>query len=256
MLLPSMSSKEIYDHILDDLEKIHIRQEYLLPKAIKEFKKERRFPAWKWYEYIIPATKNKHIIFFYAESRMFIERPKVDFFTIIFDKKNRFVIKATVGGYKHTEKTPIRGVRHIHVFSSHFIERYNERLLKDKSLNANDIICRYFSRNTISIPIQMNEGINRKLEKYGESAKYGYRVRDGFCFVRSRIEGIMSEDGDRTKDKIEALLVVYTTFMNETNMATSQLSAINEGHYNTWEQFFRIFLEKENDGVVKLSIEP
>ena len=69
-------------------------------------------------------------------------------------------------------------------------------------------------------------------------------------------EGIMSEDGDRTKDKIEALLVVYTTFMNETNMATSQLSAINEGHYNTWEQFFRIFLEKENDGVVKLSIEP
>lgn len=251
-----MSSKEIYDQILDDLKKIQIRQEYLLPKVIKEFRKERRFPAWRWYEYIVPETNNKHIIFFYAESRMFIDRPKVDFFTIIFDNRTRFVIKATVGGYRHTEKAPLKGIRQIHVFSSHFIERYNERLLKDKLLNSNDIVCNYFSRNTISIPIQMNEGINRNLEKYGKSAKYGYRVRDGFCFVRSRIEGIPSEDGDRTKDKIDAILVLYTTFMNESSMTTSQLSAINNGHYNTWEQFFRIFLEEENDGVVKLSIEP
>ena len=256
MILPSMTSKEIYDNILVDLEKINIRIEYLYPKAIKEFRKERKFPAWKWYEYIIPTTNNNYIIFFYAESRVFIEKPKADFYLLVFDGNKRFVIKACAGGYSHTEGGPLIAIRQIHAITSHFIERYNERVIKDKSLNANDVVCRYFSRNTISIPIQMNEEINKKLEKYGDAAKYGYRVRDGFCFVQSALEGVVSEDGDRKKDRVDGMLVIYTTFMNESDMKKSQLSAINKGHYDTWEQFVKAFLKEQRDGVVTLKLEP
>ena len=34
----------MYDHLGEDLKKVKIREDYFLPKAIKEFKKERRFP--------------------------------------------------------------------------------------------------------------------------------------------------------------------------------------------------------------------
>lgn len=64
MLLPTMTYKEMYDNLSKDLKKVKIREDYFLPKAIKEFKKERRFPAWRWYEYTVPASQNKYIIFF------------------------------------------------------------------------------------------------------------------------------------------------------------------------------------------------
>ena len=61
MLLPTMTYKEMYDNLSKDLKKVKIREDYFLPKAIKEFKKERRFPAWRWYEYTVPASQNKYI---------------------------------------------------------------------------------------------------------------------------------------------------------------------------------------------------
>lgn len=64
MLLPTMTYKEMYDHLANDLKKVQIKEEYLRPKAVREFKKERKFPSWRWYEYTVPATNNKYIIFF------------------------------------------------------------------------------------------------------------------------------------------------------------------------------------------------
>ena len=55
----------MYDNLSKDLKKVKIREDYFLPKAIKEFKKERRFPAWRWYEYTVPASQNKYINIFF-----------------------------------------------------------------------------------------------------------------------------------------------------------------------------------------------
>lgn len=251
-----MTYKEMYNHLANDLKKVQIREDYLRRKAIKEFKAERKFPAWRWYEYTIPATNNKYIIFFYAESRFFIEKPIADSFCIMFNDKQRFIIQWTAGGYKQTEDSPISFIRQIHAYTSHFLERYNERFLKDKTLNANDIACRYLSRNKIGMPITMSEDINKNLEKYGENAQTGYRVKDGFCFARSAVEGTKSEDGDRNKDKVNAMLVLYTTFMNEAGLANTQLSAINEEHYNTWLRSIQHIHKEAKDGIITVQLEP
>lgn len=256
MLLPSMTYKEMYDHLAKDLTKVQIKKEYLRPKAIREFKKERRFPAWRWYEYTIPATNNKYIIFFYAESRATIETPVVDSVSVVYDSRKRFVIQWLAAGYKHTDDSPMSLIRQIHAYSSHFFERYNERILKDKTLNANDVVCRYLSRNKVGMPITMSEDINKRLKKYGEGAKYGYRVRDDFCFALSAIDGKMSDDGDRHKDKVDAMLVLYTTFMNESDMADTQLSAINKEHYITWLRCAQDLNKEAKDGTVTLTLEP
>lgn len=83
MLLPTMTYKEMYDNLSKDLKKVKIREDYFLPKAIKEFKKERRFPAWRQYEYTVPASQNKYIIFFYVESRAFIEKPEIGNYCVV-----------------------------------------------------------------------------------------------------------------------------------------------------------------------------
>lgn len=39
MILPTMTYKEMYDHLAADKKKVDIKIDYLLPKAIKSFKK-------------------------------------------------------------------------------------------------------------------------------------------------------------------------------------------------------------------------
>ena len=251
-----MTYKEMYDHLAADKKKVDIKIDYLLPKAIKSFKKTMRFPAWELYDYTIPSTNNKYVIYFYAESRARIENPEIGSFTIVHNGKHRFIVKWGAGGYKHTPDGEMMAIRQIHAYTSHFIQRYNERFLKDDSLTANEIAARYLSRNTIAMPLKQNEGINRNHEKYGEKGQYAFRVRDGICFSYSAVEGIESEDGDRHKDKVEALYICYTTFMNESKMTDTQRKAILKEHWEKWLQFAEDFQKEAKDGVITLKLEP
>ena len=87
------------------------------------------------------------------------------------------------------------------------------------------------------MPIEMNNEINRHLDQYGAGAKYGFRVRDGFCFALLDLQVMQSKDGNCEKDKPQAMYVVYKTFMNEVDMADTQLSAIDKSHYDAWLRY-------------------
>lgn len=254
MILPSMTYQEMFDHTANDYEKIQIRKEYLLPKAVKEFKKTKHFPAWIWYEYTIPSTNNKYIIFFHSESRVFIEKPVVDFFSIVYDRNKRFIIQWFWGGYKHTENSPLIMIRQIHAYTNHFLTRYNERFLNDNTLNIVDIACRYLSRNKKYMPIEMSDEINKRLAQYGESAKYGFIVRDGFCFTRSALEVIESEDGNRDNDEVKAMLCIYTTFMPDKGLKASQLTAIDSKYETAFMRCLQAFEEEAKDGVITFKV--
>ena len=256
MILPSMTYKEMYDHLAKDKQKVYIKADTLLPKAVKIFRKSIRFPAWQLYDYTIPSNKNQYVIFFYAENRHKVEKPDMDYFCIVYDKNKRFIVKWGASGYKHTPENPIVAVRQIHAYTSHFLQRYNDRFLKEEKLSADEIAARYLSRNKIAMPIQQNKEINRNHEQYGETGQYAFRVRDGFCFARTVVEGVESEDGDRYKDKIDAMLILYTTFMNESKMSDTQRVAINKEHYEKWLQYCRDFAKEAKDGVITLRLEP
>ena len=62
----------------------------------------------------------------------------------------------------------------------------------------------------------------------------GMRVQDGFCFTQTAIEGEESEDGIHEHDRVDAMLILYTTFMNEADMSDTQRGAINKEHLETW----------------------
>ena len=100
------------------------------------------------------------------------------------------------------------------------------------------------------MPIEINESINKNIEEYGEGSKLGFRVRDGICFTRTGLQG------DKAKDRIDAMVIVYRTFMSEYKMSDSQRLAIDKEHWELWTQSFIDFIKESNNGVLSLRLDP
>lgn len=98
-----------------------------------------KFPAWEIYDYTIPSTNNKYVIYFYAESRGRAEKPEVGSCCVIQDEEQRYFVEWVAGGYKHTPNQPISLIRQLHIYEPHFLVRYNERFWNDKSLSLKEI---------------------------------------------------------------------------------------------------------------------
>ena len=114
--------------------------------------------------------------------------------------------------------------RYIGYFSGHFFSRYRERIWKNVDISFNELLCRYFSRNIATIPLELNEDIQRNYKEYGELAKYAFQVPDGTCFIRHWNEGDETTVGQKDSDFIS--VVLYYTFVNGGMMTETQNKAI------------------------------
>lgn len=246
--------KEVYDQIADDLEKIVYRVGYYMPKAVKELHKATVFPACKWYEYECPKSKNKYIIFFYCENKKQIIDPQQGCFLDAKIGNKPIFLKWCLTGYKHSKERNLEAVRQIFIYTKHFMKRYNQRFLKNKTFDFYDTACRFFARNCELMPLEVTEGINEKVEKYGDIGKRAYRVRDGMCFTESWLEGIFNEDRDKSKDIIDACVFVMTTFVPEFQMTDKQRLAIEKEHWEKWHSSFNDFLKEAKDGELLLKL--
>lgn len=238
MILSSMTWKEMYDALVRDEQKVQIRIDKIYPKAVKFFKKSRSFPAWYIDEYRIPATNNQYIFFFYAGDDTDIENPQYSSFCIVFDGNQRFVIRRMKMGYKHTPKCETVMLPQIHAYTSHFFQKYNKRFLHREDLTPNEIAGLFCVRNPFPMPIMLNEEINRNYKEHGFYNDRGMRVQDGFCFTPTAIQAEESEDGIHEHDKVDAMLILYKTFMNESDMSDSQRIAIDKEHVMTLKRCF------------------
>lgn len=243
MILPSMTWKEMYDGLAQDAKKVQIRINKTYPKAVKCFKKSKSCPMWHIDEYKIPATNNQYIIFFYAGNASEIEKPHCLSFSFIFCGNQRFVIRGMHMSYQHTTKCETAMLPTIHAYTSHFFQRYNERFLHKEDLTPNEIAGLFFIRNHFLMPIMLNEEVNKNFKEHGEYNDRGMRVHDGFCFTQTAIEGKESEDGIHEHDRVDAMMILYTTFINESDMSNTQRNAINKECFETWmrcmEDFWR-----------------
>lgn len=236
MIVTSMSFSEMFDALNAEAEKVKYKMDALAPKAKRAFEKTFDFPSWQSYEYTIPATNNKHILFYYAKTPFEYESTT---YCLVFDNhtNQRLVLHGLKMGYKYPDGRLVM-LPQVHIYTSHFFQRYNERFLHDDKLSANEIAGIYFARNPRPIPVDMNEGINQNYKQYGDYNEKGVRVNDGFCFVRSGLE--CEKDVDSTGNVL-AIGFIYTTFMNELDMTESQRAAINKEHAEALEKCFREF---------------
>ncbi len=163
MIVPSMSNLEICDALFADRPKLQIRAKSLIPKMAKQFKKERRFPAWKWAEYTHQQSHNRYLICFYAPTPAHADNPDVNFLAFLEEDRQRIVIQWGCWMYRKHGSMDAIATRYIGYFSGHFFSRYRERIWKNVYMSFNELLCRYFSRNIATIPLELNEDIQRKL---------------------------------------------------------------------------------------------
>ena len=207
MIVANMNLHEVYDTLMSEMPKLEWKRDVLSPKAHKEMERSLHFKNYVMYDYKIPSSNNQYIIYFYQEHPL--EPILGGYLLVLFDGNKRFIIK-------WNEK----GIPELHVLTSHFLQRYKERFLKQPDLTANDVAVRFLSRNNKMKPIAVDERINNHIEKYGEFAGEGFLVRDGFCFKFSGEESIEGETPIR--------ISFYTTFMPLFEMSESQREAIFE----------------------------
>ena len=239
MIVTSMSFSEMYDAYYADAEKVKYKLDALAPKAKRTFEKTYIFPAWQLYEYTIPKTNNKHILFYYANTPF--EYRSTTYCSIFnSDTNQRLVLKSMKMGYKYPDGRLVK-LPQVHIYTSHFFQRYKERFLHDDTLSANETAGIYFARNPKPTPIDINENINMNFKQYGDFNEKGVRVNDGFCFTRSAIE---CEKGVDPNESVLAIGFIYTTFVNELDMAESQRVAINKEHAEVIEKCIREFGNK------------
>ena len=217
MIVANMNLHEVYDTLIGEMPKLDWKREALRSKAIKEMDRDMRFqpldsllcPAKNYvmYDYKIPTSNNQYIIYFYREHPF--SPVQSGYLCVLYDGSKRFIIKWT------DWRSPA-----VHVFTSHFLQRYKERFLKQPEMTANEVAVRFLSRNSEMKPMAIDERINKHIEKYGEFAGEGFLVPDGFCF---KLSGKESLEG-----KASVGINFFTTFMPLSEMSDSQREAIFE----------------------------
>ena len=207
MIVSNMNLHEVYASLMGDTQKLEWKRDALIQKVIKEIRKAGTFPAWRMYDYKLPSSNNQYIIYYFQEHPY---APILSgYLCVLFDDNKRYIVKWTE-----------RGIPEIHVFTSHFLQRYKERFLKQSELTANEVAVRYLTRNHRMRPLAVDERINKHIEKYGEFAGEGFLVQDGFCFKLS---------GEETVEDNEPIRIsFFTTFMPLSDMSDSQREAIYE----------------------------
>ena len=206
MIVAEMNLHEVYANLMREMPKLAWKRDALFSKSHNELKRKTEFPAFVMYDYKSPSTNNQYIIYFYQEHPF---APIMSgFLLVLFDGPKRFVIKWTD-----------KGIPEIHIFTSHFLQRYKERFLKQPELTANEVAVRYLSRNFTMRIMPVDERINKHIKEYGEYAGEGFLVQDGFCF---KLSGEQSVEGEEQPVRIS----FFTTFMPLSDMSQSQREAI------------------------------
>lgn len=210
MIVANMNLHEVYDTLVSEMPKLDWKRDALEERAHKAMDRSvgplALTPNYVMYDYKIPSSNNQYIIYFYREHPF---GPVLsDYLCVLFDDSKRFIIKWT-----DDWRTPA-----IHVYTSHFLQRYKERFLKQPDLSANEVAVRFLSRNFELKPIAIDERINKHVAKYGEFAGEGYLAKDGFCF---KLSGKERQEGKQTVG-----ISFFTTFMPLSDMSRSQQEAI------------------------------
>ena len=216
MIVANMNLHEVYADLMGEMNKLDWKRDALLCKAVNVLKRSEKFPASVMYDYQIQTSKNQYIIYFYREHSF---APVLSgYLCVLFDGSKRYIIKWT--DKAAIESGQGKGIPEILILTSHFLQRYKERFLKQPELSANEVAVRFLSRNRTLRIMPVDERINKHIDEYGEFAGEGFLVQDGFCFKLSGEETISGEEPVR--------ISFFTTFMPLSEMSDTQREAIFE----------------------------
>ena len=226
MIVPTMSKLAICDALFSDLPKLKIKAGTLASNLAKQCKKERKFPVYKWEEYIHQQSRNRYLICLCIPSLNLIDKPEINYVCIVEEDKDLAFLNWGCWAFKKTGSIESIATRYLGIYTVHFFQRYRERYWKEPQMSQSEAICRFFTRNKQIVPLEMNEDIQQNYKDYGEYGGYGIQVHDGTCLIQSWNEGDPESVGKDNCDFIS--VVIYRTFVNNGMMSDTQNNAIKE----------------------------
>lgn len=232
-----MYPSEIMRELIKDLDKVARRRETVKSKAARKFQKSKVFPVWDYEDYIVPESKNHYIIYYYAFRREDAKNPEVHSCAVAFENNNRVLIK---GGKTLLRKDEYMEIFILHAYSTHFLERYAERISPDKKLNTTEAALRFFSRNTDEeyspyIPVNINESLLKRFRDYEYTAEYCIKMKEGISLLNQTVE---SEYGE--PDKVRGLFFLHKTFLPYSLLKETQKAALHEEEKKYWKELLQL----------------
>ena len=221
-----MTNTEICDALFADRPKLQIQAKMHVSRIAKQFKKDNKFPAWKWEEYTHQGSHNRYLITYYAPTLDRADDPSVKYLAFLEEAHQKIVIECGHWPYRRYGTLNIQKIRAISYYCPHFFQRYRERVLNNKKISYNDLLCRYFWRNQVNIPIEMNEKIQRKYKEYGDIGAVSFQQPEGICFIQHWCEGDELSIGSDHEDYLA--VVNYLTIVTDSMMSDIQKEAIGE----------------------------
>lgn len=210
MILNTMTYKEVYDNYMRDQSKVLYWRNKYADKYQKTIKPNCPIQVKHQIE------KNDYIISLFTENRVQL----FEYYFLPFFNNNQrllLVCQETPWIAPWGEEVVIPGV---HLYTMHFLERYNERFLNSLRSSLNEVAGVFFGRNIMRYPVKVTDAINRNIGKYSENSQLGFKIRDGFCFTVSA-----SQDSQDSPIPM-AVCHVYTTFVGNKDLSEEQSQAI------------------------------
>lgn len=204
MIVPSMNSKELLNEVINDLEIVYRKSGYLTESLRREAIKSKTKHVHRIFDYKSKRLNNWFIVVDYI-----IGHPAFIVVVYYIDQYGLNGIRVDADGLSLTHFTP------------HFLERYNERFLKQPDLSKLELLKRFIPNNPVYV-------IQSEFDEETEQYAIFVRVKEGIVLGTKEI---------LLEEKME--INHYKTFISNEMIFESQID-----DFNSTSKLYKSFLNE------------
>lgn len=214
MILDNTPYETLHRTMTEERPKVIFALKKLFDRSQRQFQGARTLPVMAWDTYTVPKSKNKYLIWLYAQTHDEKNRaPQFGYALLVNDKNGRLNYYATEK-YKLTTPAHPEGeeVLLLSHYTAHFMSRYRERMGIPPSVTPYELAVTFLGRNQKLMTRDSANEINRR-NSLSDDYK-SFRVKDGICLIKN----FKTRAADGSPVSVER----YNTFLDETMLKGKQ----------------------------------
>ena len=238
MITQTMTPVEMFNNIVSDIKGLRYWIDKNKPKAVKKFSKQIKFPMIDIVEYEHQKSKNNYLLLYYKQKG----NPLV--------KEKALLVYCCGLDKYYIDLCPFYDVYDINItspiaffYSSHFFNRYRERVLRNENLAMSEVIGNYFSRLTNINLLDINDKIIKNYkEKYGELS-FAVLTNEGLCLGERGIHGSEHPCVKNIVTKVD--VNIFKTFIPKNMLTNEQEEALMEEELKYIDRYMKRIISRD-----------
>lgn len=189
-----MTMQEVTQAVINDDDELRRSVDNFSKKFGSVVKKSNRFPVVRTYEAVLPTSRNRYQVVMKAMRRTEWKNPDIGCYTTFLRQEGYFaafvmalgnVVSVKACSFPSSQTRSMKLVPFI--FTSHFFERYRERVLGDPGLPPLETISLFFRKNGTFAASPMSKEFSRTFENYRTEGQETLAISfdDGYAFAET-----------------------------------------------------------------------